>query len=208
MSGGKKAAASNARPDDLLNSYLKLLSRLPLFTPEEEREYARLLRQVDIETWSLSLGMPQALEYLLVCEGIADFPAIDDLKRLGRCYARGGVIADNAPRRAALLEREIQSLSEQLRDFDNDRVVLERLLEHLHGSNSPAAQSSAQAPKRRGLTPDRPTRQQLQKLERSYQEAIEIRNKFVRANLRLVVRVARSFHHYRLPLVDLIQEGN
>lgn len=38
--------------------------------------------------------------------------------------------------------------------------------------------------------------------------AVDVRNAFVRANLRLVVSVARRFHHYRLPLIDLIQEGN
>ncbi len=38
--------------------------------------------------------------------------------------------------------------------------------------------------------------------------ALQTRNRFVRANLRLVVSVARRFHHYRLPLIDLIQEGN
>jgi len=205
--GSAKGGSTAARADDLLNSYLKLLSHLPLFTPEEERDYARHLREADIETWALALSMPQGLEYLLVCEGVADFPAIDDLNRLGRCYTRGGLVSENAPRRAAMLEREIIALAEQLRDFDNDRVVLDRVLEHLRGSGT-SVPASAEAPKRRGITPDRPTRQQLQKLERIYQEALEIRNKFVRANLRLVVRVARSFHHYRLPLVDLIQEGN
>jgi RNA polymerase sigma factor (sigma-70 family) len=35
-----------------------------------------------------------------------------------------------------------------------------------------------------------------------------IRDRFVRANLRLVVSVARRFHHHRMPLIDLIQEGN
>jgi RNA polymerase primary sigma factor len=39
-------------------------------------------------------------------------------------------------------------------------------------------------------------------------EAIESRNKFVQANLGLVVSVARRYQHGGLPLTDLIQEGN
>ena len=38
--------------------------------------------------------------------------------------------------------------------------------------------------------------------------AAEARNDFVKANLRLVVSIARRFNHGRMALADLIQEGN
>lgn len=52
------------------------------------------------------------------------------------------------------------------------------------------------------------THADLTEIERSRGAALRVRNLFVRANLRLVVSVARNFHHYRVPFIDLIQEGN
>ena len=46
---------------------------------------------------------------------------------------------------------------------------------------------------------------ELRKAQRAYQRA---RNAFVRANLRLVVKIASQYRDRRLPLSDLIQEGN
>jgi RNA polymerase primary sigma factor len=48
-------------------------------------------------------------------------------------------------------------------------------------------------------------RRQLRKAQRAYEKA---RNAFVRANLRLVVKIASQYRDRRLPLSDLIQEGN
>lgn len=46
---------------------------------------------------------------------------------------------------------------------------------------------------------------QLRKAQRAYEKA---RNAFVRSNLRLVVKIASQYRDRRLPLSDLIQEGN
>jgi RNA polymerase primary sigma factor len=45
-------------------------------------------------------------------------------------------------------------------------------------------------------------------LETTLFESKAAKNKFVKANLRLVVSIARRYNRGRLPLIDLIQEGN
>jgi len=57
----------------------------------------------------------------------------------------------------------------------------------------------------RSKKPVRVTRKELEELARIGEEAM---NRFVTANLRLVVSVARKYGRSAMPLLDLVQEGN
>lgn len=57
----------------------------------------------------------------------------------------------------------------------------------------------------RGENPIVATRQELEELAQIGEEAMK---RFVTANLRLVVSVARKYGHSAMPLLDLVQEGN
>ena len=48
----------------------------------------------------------------------------------------------------------------------------------------------------------------LSKLARTDRKQLETKNRFVKANLRLVVSIARRYNRGKMPLIDLIQEGN
>ena len=48
----------------------------------------------------------------------------------------------------------------------------------------------------------------LQAIDQAARHSKRVKNKFVKANLRLVVSIARRYNRGRLPLIDLIQEGN
>jgi RNA polymerase primary sigma factor len=80
----------------------------------------------------------------------------------------------------------LEAVADAMRELDDDRSLVSELVA--------------------SLPPGK--KQLLDEVRVARREALELRNRFVRANLRLVVSVARRFHHYRLPLIDLIQEGN
>lgn len=85
----------------------------------------------------------------------------------------------------------ITGIAEDLREIDDDRQLIDAVLAVVDD-----------------VCARRPGACDLATAKRERRRAVEIRNTFVRSNLRLVVSVARRFHHYRMPLIDLIQEGN
>ena len=84
----------------------------------------------------------------------------------------------------------------QLRGLDLDRVHIDAVVRELE---------------RESVQPTwwtEPANGYLDDLRQAYRDAANLRDEFVRANLRLVVTMARRYDRGGMPLADLIQEGN
>ena len=187
---------------DLLASYMEQLSHIPLFTPDQELDNARTLQRFELETWRLLLATPRALVHLFG-ESAELEPAvrakIEKLLENVRRAAQRTRKRELPP--SATREQLIEDLAHTLRYADYDKELLERVVRRCRREVWGRRVLDANAAFRL-------THASLTAIEQARGVALRARNDFVRANLRLVVSVARNFHHHRIPFIDLIQEGN
>ena len=203
MQGQRKNKRQMPAPGkDLLASYMEQLSHIPLFTPDQELQNARHLETLELLTWRLVLQTPKGVIHLNSEAGELEPPLRADIEALEQNYHRAAARSHKRklgtpPSREKVIER----LCQALRFADFDKELLDRVLGHVR----------REVWGRRVLTANqafRITHADLTDIEKARGTALRARNNFVRANLRLVVSVARNFHHYRIPFIDLIQEGN
>jgi RNA polymerase primary sigma factor len=193
--GGKK---------DILAAYMDQLSLIPLFTAEQENTQAKEILELDLRVWQTVLAAPKGVQHLL--QTMADQedsetlrPKIDNLLQHYQQIA-----ARSSERKLPLhegLQKQIEALAQELREFDSDKEILDQVMHRLRREVWSRRVIDA--------TPAfRVTHNDMTDIERAYGALLRARNAFVRANLRLVVSVARNFHRYKIPFIDLIQEGN
>jgi len=203
-------APKNVRPvrapdsDDHLAAYFRQLAEHDLLSPEDERELSQGIEDTEILTWERCLARADVVTPLLALvepnlEQPVKFPklqkAIEDLAK--------------AKRKDLKLQKKLVAAANeaavQLRALDLDRVHIDAVLRELERARE-AALAGTETWWTDGAT--REAGQYLDEVRQAYRDAANLRDEFVRANLRLVVTMARRYDRGGMPLADLIQEGN
>jgi RNA polymerase primary sigma factor len=180
------------------------MTALDVLRPEEEFTAARQIEELEIVVWEAVLSDPtmvtQVLKVVETCmdNALTEFRS---LRRASTELQRGGGTEALQTRYA----KAVRKCADKLRAVDHDRLYLEAVLVELtrleqsaagHGNKLAIARSS------------RERRSYFTRVKVADRAASAARNEFVKANLRLVVSIARRFNHGRMALADLIQEGN
>ena len=193
-----RAAKKVARKRDLstyLSMYFRDMSALDVLRPEKEFVAAREIEQLEIALWQQLLSCPATVGEVLILveERAPGLTALRRVRRLADQLARGDRKAGERLAAAAT------AVAPALREADVDKLYVDAAL-------LAAARISRRVGDRRVAT--RAVAEWLRQVDRADRGAREARNAFVKANLRLVVSIARRFNHGRMALADLIQEGN
>ena len=192
-------------PESTLMAYFRDMTGTALLTPERETELAREIEARELDLWTALLSHPPAVDHMVQrVESLLD-NSLPEFRSLRGAATRARKTRTKAAQQA--LATSASKAAGKLRVLDVDRRILESLLGEVQRlGRHPGTKGS-----RRGASITGGPRALATWVERvSHHEhaAINSRNKFVQANLGLVVSVARRYQHGGLPLTDLIQEGN
>jgi RNA polymerase primary sigma factor len=179
-----------------LSMYFRDMALLDVLRPEEEFTSAREIESLEIMLWETVLSHAPALERLLIAiETVPDYEAPAEVKALRKVGGRD----------AKALAQKAARVARKLRATDVDHLFIDAALgaiDHMAVGIGVRGEELASLGKSTKVS------DWLRRVHAANRAASDARNDFVKANLRLVVSIARRFNHGRMALADLIQEGN
>ncbi|MGB1276112.1 MAG: sigma-70 family RNA polymerase sigma factor, partial [Nannocystaceae bacterium] len=184
------------------------MSDIGVMTPEEELASAVRIVRARQSHWEAILAYPPFIDAIVaVIEAKIDAEDVptSELKQIRKTSRE---LRDRETKNhKQAFEAAKDALSEQMRDLDVDGVVSEIVVGDIAKITVGDREDLSLAVNfpRQG---SRPFKAYSDSVASTAAALTHAKNRFVKANLRLVVSIARRFNHGRMPLQDLIQEGN
>ncbi len=192
--------------DDHLAAYFRQLAEHELLTPEDERELSQGIEDTEILTWERVFSRPEVVRPLLaIVEPNLEQPT--KFVKLQKCLDESLKTkkAQKDPKLAKKLTAAAKEAAKEMRALDLDRVHIDAVIRELFRAREASSAGQETWWVDGGA---RDAGAFFDEVRQAHRDAMNLRDEFVRANLRLVVTMARRYDRGGMPLADLIQEGN
>jgi RNA polymerase primary sigma factor len=189
--------------DDHLSAYFRNLAEHDLLSPDDERRLSQAIEDQETLTWELVLARSEIVERITALV----LPNLEEPLKIAQLPKVIAQLATKPSRDARARKKHsalVRSVADALRAADLDRFHIDAVLRELErtavaGSEQASWWTAAGTSDGNSF---------LEELRRAHKGGANLRDEFVRANLRLVVTMARRYDRGGMPLADLIQEGN
>ena len=193
---------------NFLSVYFREMADLEVMSPEEEMKSAVRIATLRREYWRAILSYPPFVDAIAATVEVK-CPADEvPTAALAKLRQASRALRDRETRvHKADFDGACAALAEALADVDLDGIISDMLLADLNAIDAGQREgvSLAVALPRQG---SRPFEAYIERVRATNAALRAAKSSFVKANLRLVVSIARRFNHGRMSLQDLIQEGN
>ncbi len=203
----EKPEASPSEPSNFLAMYFKEMAELDVLRPEEEFRQAKDIETLEIDLWQRVFAFPPMVEHVLKVVERTLENSLVEFRPVRKVLADDQQMKKSPKAALEKLARATLKVSERLRALDIDKRILDIVLAELR--KIARSEMGRVVNDKLPFAPKGPAfRKYYADVRAAMARAQHAKNEFVKANLRLVVSIARRFNHGRMPLADLIQEGN